>query len=194
LPTGTVLGQPFTPVDGSALVLGEKTCTVAGFQASTTGVLLGFGSFQGLCSFVTSTQFCGVKANSTFVTALVARANVLGRTAPAVVPGTYSVAATIPSPDAQGDVSVVSAVIARTGTAPVCEETLGAPEATSGTVRIDSISDSRITGTVDLTFEGGSRVQGAFDVVRCGFQTDVCAVLAAGEGECSGGTDPVCVP
>jgi hypothetical protein len=179
LPSGTVLGQPFTPVEGSALVLGQATCDFDPVQASATGLLLGFGSFQGLCSLVTSSQGCGTKANGTIVTALLVRANVAGGIAPPVVAGSYTVAATIPNPDAQGNVVFAQGLFTRNDA--TCRETAGTPTATSGTIRIDSITGSRVTGNVDLTFEDGSKVAGAFDVARCGFQIDVCTVLAGGD-------------
>lgn len=185
---GTVLGQPFTSVDGGALVLTPGRCAFGSFQAVSTGLLLGFGDFGGVCNLVTTTQGCGVKANATVVTAVVVRANAVGGTAPPIGPGTYQVTSTSAAPDAQGNVSFVQAVVARTNA--TCGDTSGNPVATGGSVRIDSVDASRVTGFADLTFEGsGGRVSGAFSVSRCGLEPDVCTVLSG--GSCTG---EVCVP
>jgi hypothetical protein len=185
--SGTLFGQPFTPADSSALVLSSSTCSFSGISANATGLLIGFGSFQGLCSFVTQNATCGNKANATIATLLVVRANVLpGATAAPVQPGTYTISAATPTPDAQGNVTVPAALVVKNDAA--CNNPSGTPEATSGTIRIDSIG-ARITGSADLTFEGGGRLAGAFDVPVCGFQTDVCTVLA--DGRC---TTSACVP
>ncbi len=183
---GTVLGQPFTPADASALVLGEGTCSFEGTTASATGLVVGFGSFAGLCNFVTQTQSCGTKANATIVNLLLVRANVLGRTATPVQPGTYALGGGNPVPDAQGNLTVAQAFVTKTDAA--CGEPSGAPVATAGTIRIDAVG-TRVTGSADLTFPDGGRVSGTFDVPACGFQTGVCAALSG-----SGCTTESCVP
>ncbi|HEX9400284.1 MAG TPA: hypothetical protein VF912_09260 [Anaeromyxobacter sp.] len=172
---GTVLGQPFTPADASALVLGQATCSFEGTTASATGLVIGFGSFSGLCSLVTQTLSCGTKANATIVNVLLVRANVAGQTAPAVQPGTFPIGGAGPTPDAQGNLTVAQAFITKTDA--TCGEPAGTPVATSGTVRIDTIG-ARVTGSADLTFPDGGRVAGTFDVLTCGFQTDICTALS----------------
>src|SRR5512133_859822 len=79
--SGTVLGQPFTAADATAVVLSRASCAFDGITASATGLVLGFSSFAGLCSFATQGQLCADKANATVVTALIVRANVLGTAA-----------------------------------------------------------------------------------------------------------------
>jgi hypothetical protein len=61
-----------------------------------------------------------------------------------------------------------------------CNVTAGHP-ATAGTIRIDSITSTRVAGNVDLTFEDGSRLSGPFDVARCGFKLDVCTAMVGVE-------------
>jgi hypothetical protein len=179
--SGTAAGQPFTAADISALSLSQETCELAGVSASATGLLLGFGTFQGLCTFVTQNQGCANKANATIVTALIVRANVLGGNPGPVGPGTYVVGGSTPLPDAQGNVTIPQALVVRNDA--TCQDTSGTPTATSGTIQITS-AGARIAGTVDLTFEDGGRVTGSFDVPACGFQTDVCTVLAGGGPTC----------
>ena len=181
LPSGTILGKSFTPVEGSVLVLDPGACTFENFQASTSiqastaGLILGFGSFSGLCSLITTTNWCGAKANGTIVSGFVARGNAVGGTASAL--GTYPVSAVTPAPDAQGNIVFAHGFIQRwDGT---CNVTSGIP-ATAGTIRIDSITSTRVAGNLDLTFEDGSRFSGPFDVARCGFQLDVCTAMVGG--------------
>jgi hypothetical protein len=175
--SGTVLGQPFQPVDSSGLVLSSDTCSFSGFQARASGLLLGFGSFSGLCALVTQGQGCSTKANATIVTVLLVRANVAGAAPGAVQPGTYAISSATPAPDGQGNITIPQALVARTDA--TCATPQGTPVATSGTVRIDAVG-ARIAGSLDLTFPDGGRVSGAFDVPACGFQTDVCTALAGG--------------
>jgi hypothetical protein len=176
LPSGTVLGKSFTPVEGSVIVLDGGTCTFGNVQASTTGLLLGFGSFSGMCSLVTTTNWCGAKANGTIVSGFVVRANAVGGTASAL--GTYPVSAATPAPDAQGNVVFAQGFITRWDA--TCNVTSGFLPATAGTIRIDSITSTRVAGNVDLTFDDGSRLSGPFDVARCGFQLDVCTAMVGG--------------
>jgi hypothetical protein len=183
---GTVLGQPFTPVDASALVLSQASCSFEGITASATGLAIGFGSFAGLCDIVTQNQLCGSKANATIVNLLLVRANVAGGTASAVLPGTYAISATTPTPDTQGNFTVAQAFVTKTDA--TCDTPGTTPVATSGTIRIDAVG-ARVTGSADLTFPDGGRVTGTFGVPVCGFQTDVCTALE--DGNC---TTEVCVP
>jgi hypothetical protein len=184
--TGTVGGQPFTAVDTSALRLGEEVCAIGGVAANASGLLLGFGTFQGLCAFVTQNQGCGSKANATIVTVLVARANITGASPGPVQPGTYTIAASTPAVDSQGNVLVADGLAIRNGA--TCTDA-ALPEVTGGTVQLTTVG-TRVAGSVDLTFADGGRVAGSFDVPACGFQTDVCTVLAG--GDCVG--EPPCVP
>jgi hypothetical protein len=183
--SGTFMGQPFTAADSSALVLSEGTCAIGGVNATGSGVLLGFGSVQGLCALVTQTQGCGTKANASIITALVVRANVLGGSPGPVRTGTYTIGAT-PTPDVQGNVTVADAVATRTDA--TCAEPAPVPTVTGGTVTLTSLG-ARVAGSVDLTFADGGRVAGSFDVPACGFQTDVCTLIDG-----TGCTSSPCVP
>jgi hypothetical protein len=184
--SGTVMGQPFTAADTGALPLSAATCSFEGFDANATGLLLGFGSFPGLCSFVTQNQGCATKADATIVNVLLVRANVLGGDPGPVRAGTFTIGATSQTPDAQGNVTVAQALLVRSDAS--CGAPANVPAVTSGTVRLTSVG-ARVAGSVDLSFSDGGRVAGNFDVPACGFQTDVCTALAG--GDCP--TD-VCVP
>jgi len=176
--SGTLGGEPFVPVDSSALVLGEATCSFLGTRASAAGLGLGFGSFPGMCGLATETRRCGKKARATVVSLLLIRANVAGGAAGAVGPGTYAVGEGDPAIDAKGNLVVAQAFVTRTDDA--CAEPGGRRMATAGSIRIDAVGE-RVTGAADLVFDDGSRVAGRFDAPACGFRTDVCAALS-GDG------------
>ncbi len=187
---GTIMGQPFTPAEATALVLSQPaTCTYSGITATATGLAMGFSSSSGLCAFVKQYGSCTNRANATTVSLLVVRANVTGTgTSPGPIqPGTYSVyTGTLPGVDGQGNLTVAVVDITKTGDAPTCTEPSNIPTPTGGTVRIDAIGSTHITGSADITFSDGSRVAGAFDVPTCDFATDVCAALTC--------TNPSCQP
>lgn len=185
--TGTIAGQPFTAADTSAIALSQGTCSFGGTSANATGLVVGIGSFGGLCSFVTQHQLCGIKANATVVTLLLVRANVTGSTVGPVQPGTYTIGGTNPTPDAQGNLTVAQALVDRRDAS--CAEPASFPTVTGGTVKITAVG-ARVTGTVDLTFSDGGHVAGGFDTPTCaGVQTDVCTALSGG-----GCSSQACVP
>jgi hypothetical protein len=183
---GTLGGEDFVPVDSSALVLGEATCSFLGARASAAGLGLGFGSFPGMCGLATETRRCGKKARATVVSLLLVRANVAGGPAGAVGPGTYAVGEGDPAPDAAGSFTVAQAFVSRTDDA--CAEPAGRRIATAGTIRIDAVGE-RVTGAADLVFDDGSRVAGRFDAPACALRTDVCSALSG-----AGCDSPRCVP
>lgn len=187
---GTVLGQPFDARDGAALRLTEEVCLfdteVTEIQANAAALLVGFGTFENLCGVAQQTGTCGGKANATTVSVLVLRANVQGGAAGAVQPGTYPISRSTPAPDAQGNVTFATAFVERTDAA--CGDTSGEPDATAGSITIESVGPDRVRGSVTVTFSEGSTVSGRVDVPVCAFSTDVCTGLGA---HC---VSPVCVP
>lgn len=188
---GTVLGQPFEPSDGGAVRLTEEVCLfetdLGDIEANAAALLVGFGTFNGLCDVAQQAQACGGKANATTVSVLVLRANVQGGAAGAVEPGTYPISLSSPVPDAQGRLTFATALVSRTDGA--CDDTSGAVEPTGGSITIDRIAD-RVTGNASVTFTDGGSVSGPFDVPVCAFTTDVCTGLGAA---CEDANE-VCVP
>lgn len=176
--SGTILGQPFTAADASALELSPATCAFDGVNANATGLVVGFGSFSGLCSFVSQHQSCGTKASATTVTVIVVRANVAGGTAPPVQPGTFTIGGASPLPDAQGNVTVAQGIVSKTDAS--CAQPPNIPDVVSGTVTIGAVG-ARTSGSVSLGLSDGGKVAGSFDVPTCtGFRTDVCTAVAGG--------------
>jgi hypothetical protein len=191
--SGTIMSTPFTPVEGAALVLKEASCTIdvgtGPIHPQTTGILVGLGSFTGVCSVAEQTKGCGGKASSTLVNLFVVNANIGTATPAPVAAGNYTVTAPnqVPPVDSQGNVTYVSAIASRTDA--TCGEPTPPVTATSGTIRLDVVSASQVAGEANLTFADGSTLSGAFTVTPCTFQTDACTLLAG--QTCSA---PVCVP
>lgn len=190
---GTVLGQPFDPADGAAVRLTEEACLfeteLAGdIQANAAALLVGFGTFDGMCGVAQQTAACGGKANATTVSVLVLRANVLGAPVGAIQPGTYPISTSSPAPDAQGNVAFTTALVSRTDA--TCVDTSGDLSATAGSITVETLGPGRVTGTANLTFSDGGSVSGRFDVPLCAFTTDVCSGLGAG---CEPANE-VCIP
>lgn len=183
---GTIMGQPFTPAEATALVLSqEATCTYSSITATATGIAFGFSSTTGLCAFVAQYGSCTNRANATTVSILVVRANTADGGHPGPVqPGTYAVYTGfgLPGTDGQGNLIFAIADITKT-IDDMCHEPSNIPSPTGGTVRIDAIGD-HITGSADIRFSDGSRVTGSFDVPTCAFTTDVCAALACTSPDC----------
>ncbi len=177
---GTIMGTPFTPAEATALVLStEATCTYSGITATATGIAFGFSTSTGLCKFIQDNGTCTNRANATTVSILVVRANtaVGGHPGP-VQPGTYAVytGVGLPGTDGQGNLIFAVADITKTIDASCTEPTT--PSAVSGTVRIDTIDSTHVTGSANITFsDGTTHVAGSFDVPTCAFATDVCAPL-----------------
>jgi hypothetical protein len=176
---GTLFGQPFTPADAAALLPGQGSCTLASVTASATGLAVRFGSFQGICSLMTSqNRTCGSRANATVLTLVVVSAKRGGAAAP-VQPGTYTLTASIPAPDSQGNFAIAEAFAAKTE---ACTAAPSASYAASGTITINTVG-STVTGSADLTFSDGGHVSGSFSAPACSLQVDVCTLFSdLGEG------------
>ncbi len=188
---GTIMGQPFTPAEATALVLSqEATCTYnysgGSITATATGIAFGFSTSTGLCKFIQDNGTCTNRANATTVSIIVVRAStaVGGHPGP-VQPGTYALFAGLglPGTDAQGNYIFFFADITKTIDSACTEPTT--PTAVSGTVRIDTIDDKHVTGSADISFsDGKTHVAGSFDVQTCAFATDVCAALTCTNAPC----------
>jgi hypothetical protein len=167
--SGTILGQPFTPAEVTALVVPSTPCAlpVVGTR-NVSALAIGFSSFTGLCGFVQATGLCGDVASSLVVTATIANAPP-GGAAPAIVPGTYPVAL-----DLLGG-RVVSADLTRVN-ATCASDPAVVPDVQGGTITITTVSP-RVTGSLDVTFTDGSRFGGTFDAPLCSATVDFCAAV-----------------
>jgi hypothetical protein len=185
LPSGTLGGAAFTPVDGVAVWLPARTCTFGGATVSATAMLLAFTNVPSSCSAYQTVGACNDKANAIVVSAAIEKGNVSGGTASTIGPGTYSLTNGTVTPDASGNFTRTNLSYSKTNATCVNAASLVNP--TSGSVTITSLTSSQVTGSVTVAFSDGSSFSGNFDVAICGVSFNVCDV-----GSCSGtGT---CVP
>ena len=204
--TGTISGQAFTPAAVSAVTAGPATCSQpTTFTAKALAVR--FASYAGasstdVCTNLTSDPLCKLKASATTVT--VAMADIEGTAGPTLGPGTFNVTAN-PASAANvtfqtsgplaGTATIAFAASVATGTS--CPASAQAAVA-QGTLIIDAITSTDVTGSIDLTFgtydaatdkftPGQGTLSGAFDAPLCSeaIAFDLCS-LAANAGTCGG--------
>lgn len=185
-PSGTVAGHSFSSAEVVAVQVGATACNLPGvpFSIQATALAIGLASYTGQCSDL-STPFCTVHRSAENVTLVIANAAPFGAPA-AIGPGTYAL-----SGDFTPNISASPTLAAAAGVATdaSCVATTATP-AGGSTVRIDSVSATRVTGHLDVTFSDGGRLQGDFSAPVCaGVTPDICAV-AQSQGACS--TTPQC--
>ena len=167
-PSGDLAGSggglgTFTPVEMAALVAGPTTCTLTGIGTlSVAGIFLGFTSYQGICSLLTQYGVCFDKANGTIVGVQIANAGVLQQPVPG--PGTYTVGTT--------GSTVTSAGYSRSGAS--CSTPVSSSANTGGTITIDAVTTTQVTGSASLTFADGSTLAGTFTAARPQVSVNVC--------------------
>lgn len=190
-PAGTLAGAggglgAFTAAEMGALVVNPTTCPISPTQsAHLAGIFLGFPSFQGLCSLLEAYGFCFDKANSTIVGVQIANVGLVqSQTVPG--PGTYTVTVGTPVPDANGNFQVTGVSWSRAGPSPACSNA-GSSDASGGTVTIDTITATQVTGSMNVTFADGSTLAGSFTAASAPLGVNVCQVV-------TGCSSSACVP
>ncbi|HZY04917.1 MAG TPA: hypothetical protein VFF02_15610 [Anaeromyxobacteraceae bacterium] len=166
--TGTLATVAFTPAEMGGLTLGPVTCQVApGVNAQLAALVLGFSSFQGLCPPLLQYGICWDKANATLASVQIVNIGV--GAAPSVPgPGTYTIPGTATQP--------VGVSYGRTGAA--CAS-LGAGDATAGTVTISTVTSTQVTGSLTgVTFADGSTLSGSFTAAVVGVPLNLCQFVA----------------
>lgn len=159
--SGVLQGAAFNPAEGGALVIPPGNCDTSFYSA----LLLGFSATSGLCTYAQTAMLCDARASDTILTLAVID---VGTSAQApVVPGTYTVGG--------GSGYEVSASYTKTDA--TCVDSVPGTVTASGTVTVSTITASRVTGSVDVTFSDGSHVQGSFDVALCSVTVDFCGVI-----------------
>jgi hypothetical protein len=188
-PTGTLAGAAFSPTSSLAAVYPQASCPIPGttppVSVSATALVLGFTSLSNSCSVYQAIGVCDQKANMVGVMAQVARANIYGASV-ALTPGTYALNPN-PSPDAQGNLAIADFAYVKTNA--TCVDAAGSVTATAGSVTIASITATRATGSMSVTFSDSSTFSGSFDVAICPVTGSICSMIAS---TCSG--TPTCVP
>ena len=174
LPSGTLGGAAFTPVDAAAVALAPKTCTISGVSASASALGLIFSNVPSTCSAYQAVGACNDKANATAVVAEIAKANVTGTAVTAIGPGTYPLSTGNPTLDASGNATFTSIIYSKTNAA--CVDAASSVQATSGAVTLTSVTPA-VTGSITVTFSDGSSFSGSFgSLALCSVSFDVCSL------------------
>ena len=182
--SGTVGGAPFSPADVVAASAAPGTCTFGNLPSvPVAGMAVRFATFTGTCADLTAAT-CRSHRSSRSVTIVVARA-ALSAANPAITPGTYAVLKGTQLTIGPGG-SAELAVGSSTTTDAQCADTTSAAQ---GSLRLDQVSTSIISGHVDVTFDDGGKLQGDFVAAVCPFAPNVCTI-AAQQALCTG--TPVC--
>jgi hypothetical protein len=204
--SGTVAGQPFTPTSVKGATADPTLCTTLPQPlgaAAVSAVALSFDTTGAFCSDLGSAS-CPYHPNGKSVTVFVA--NVVqataanpNPTAPRIGPGTYTV-------DPASTVNVITGgsplVVTATDVAvdAACTPIPYTPISglKGGTVRIDTITATQITGYVDIKFCGAD--PSCKDYVKGTFTADMCSGVnicsaAAAQTTCSvAGMPHSCTP
>ena len=186
--SGTVGGTAFTPAEGGALVVPPTDCTVTGTgTVHVSGLIIGFGSFTGLCAYAQAAHFCDEKASATLIGLQLMKGGLVQAQAP-VGPGTYPITTAAPVPDASGNFGVNGGSVTVTGAACTPSTT---SDAASGSITIAAVDSTRVQGNLSVGFGAGNSIAGAFDLPLCAYTPDICALL---NGTTCGGGSPGCIP
>ncbi len=175
---GTLGGVSFTPAEMGALLAGPATCRVATTNVNVAAVIVGLTSFQGLCSLAQQYGFCFDKANATLASLQIVNAGLVqAQTVPG--PGTYPVTIGTPVPDLSGNFKVVGGSYGRTGAACAVlasSDTTAVPAA--GSITLDTVTATSVTGSADLTFQDGSTLVGTFTAPTAPISVNICQLVS----------------
>jgi hypothetical protein len=164
----------FAPQDQTAVIFAPATCEIP-FVGTTSvaAVAVAFTDFAGACDVLVQTQLCGTRASSTAVIGVAVSGLVGGGDIGPAGPGSYPF---LPNPPT-GAFRAIAASAARVDAA--CDPiTGGAPDLAGGQIVLASVSDTAVTGSVDLRFDDGSAFQQAIDASVCALSVDACAFFS----------------
>jgi hypothetical protein len=194
--SGAIAGTSFTPTDSAAIVVDPTRCNIEGALASAlrgmdagvqetdadggvqdvntslTTLVIAFSNFPQLCAFMQQTQGCELKANASIASLIVFRAAV-GSTGSPIAPGTYPVG--LPQLTADWAFSFAAGMASQTDAQ--CQSSSGSNVSASGSITIDAVSSTDVTGSVDLTYLDGSHLSGSFTAPICHTQLDSCGLI-----------------
>lgn len=178
--SGTVGGTAFSAAETVAALMDPAPCPVTSLGTVEVGALgIRFATFTGTCGDLTHST-CVSHRSSRSVTLTVARA-ATGTASANIGPGTYAVADTD-----QFTIGTSGALELALGNATTTDaQCADTTSAATGSLRIDQVSASQVTGHVDVSFADGGKLQGDFIASRCPFVPATCTVVAAG-AICSG--------
>ena len=209
--SGAIAGTSFTPTDSAAIVVDPTRCNIEGavagalqgmdggvqatdaqggvqdVNASLTTLVIAFSSFPQLCALMQQTQGCELKANASIASLIVFRAAV-GSTASSIAPGTYPVGLPQLTADSRWAFSFAAGMASQTDAQ--CQSSSGSNVSASGSITIDSVSSTDVTGSVDLTYLDGSHLSGSFTAPICHTQLDSCGLINTTGTGTGGGVNP----
>ncbi len=180
--SGEPLFGGFVPSGGSATIFAPTNCNVS-FVGDTalSGIIIDLTSYAESCDVINATGLCGNKADSTRVLGLVLSGEVGAAGIDPVGTGTYRYLSEPPS----------GRFTAATGTAAqvdnLCQPQPGTEvvSMSGGSITISSVSDTRVTGTVNIRFDDGQAFDQPFDVEVCQASLDLCdRFMPCGSHDC----------
>jgi hypothetical protein len=160
----------FTATNAIGFSTGGVTCSIdpgtgTGPVSVTTSLIAVFATDVSgdVCALVNANQ---EKKGAGGVGIVIARANALGGTPPALAAGQYTLSSSssFPAPDIQGNVTFATAFASKNAPG-----TCGAAdaEAESGSVTIDSVSNGVVRGSISANLVGGGTISGSFTTSAC---------------------------
>jgi hypothetical protein len=202
---GTISGQAFKPVEAVAIRTDAASCTVPVLGAIEARALaLRFSSYTNTCADFDD-PFCLLHASSQNVTVIFADlSQIAGRSALAAGTYTLNPNPTVVQPQTSGPLAG-TALVAFAASVTTSAACVPSPLVAQGTLRLDQVDGTTVTGNVDLTFghldpatqaftPDGSTLSGDFSATVCGntiSQDELCGLAGSG-GQCTAHSGPHC--
>lgn len=167
----------FEPLDQAAVIFAPANCDILGPGAvAMSAVAVYFADYAGVCDVVTEIlsqyPYCGTRESSGTVVAFAVSGDVGGSSVGPAGPGTYRV---LSSPPGAGPFLAATGDAGKVGAECAAVEGGGNLDVTEGTVVLESVSDTAVTGTVDFRFDDGTGFRHAVDAAVCPLSVDLCA-------------------
>lgn len=174
LPSGTVLGKAFTPVEAVAVFASVASCQLEGGSLNVSNLSLAFRDAAGLCT--TAAHPCVGKPNARTVGVLLMTQGASAQQP--IGPGRYDVVldGSGLKPNANG--TFVYGIGLSVQTDATCAES-APPTQGSGTVELSSVGTGSVRGTIDLTFADGGKFAGPFEASVCGTHPTACDAMSS---------------
>lgn len=169
------LFDDFTAQDGAAVVFAPVVCTLPIGTVSGAAVAVVFTNYPDACGVVTQTRLCGTRADSRTVLALATQGELGSGGIAGVTPGTFVYMPNPPTGPFRAADAEAAEVDASCTAAPG-----GAPDMSSGSITISSLTTERVAGSVALRFDNGQALDETFDVAICPVSIDLCDQMTRG--------------
>jgi hypothetical protein len=163
----------FTPTNGAAVILAPANCNIS-FVGPTaiSGVLVELSSGSDACNVLTQAKQCGTGASSKTLLAGAMSGEVGAASTGPAGAGTYPYAANPPTGPFKFSSTSAADVNA------TCVSAAGSPaRQTGGSVTLDTVTPSSVTGSMDVEFDNGQGYKNSFTVSVCPVSIDVCSLF-----------------